>query len=130
MGLVVDAVYLWIIFDQGDVESGRVAVVSVFILAVSALAFVGAFAAALPARRRLVVFGAATGGLITAGVLGLFSIGLPLLVAGMACGVAWARFARSVGPVPAGAPLLSALAAIGTGALLVAGILALIAHRQ
>ena len=48
----------------------------------------------------------------------IFSIGLPLLIAGILCLGAWVRVARSVGPVPAGAPLLSLAAAIVTGGLL------------
>ncbi len=122
VGLIIDATYLGIIFEQGDAEVGRVAVVAVFLLAVSLLALAGAFASTPSARTRLTLLGAATGGLLTAGVVGIFSIGLPLLVAGVACGVAWARFARAERPVPAGAPLLSAMAAIGTGAFLVLGI--------
>ena len=111
-----------IIFDQGDLQAGRVVVVSVFILVVSALAFVGAFASTPSTRTRLTVLGAATGGLLTVGVLGIFSIGLPLLVAGVMCGVAWARFSWAARPVPAGATLLSTLAAVATGALLILGI--------
>jgi len=122
VGLLVDAVYLGIIFDQGDLQAGRVVVVSVFILVVSALAFAGAFASTPSTRTRLTVLGAATGGLLTVGVLGIFSIGLPLLVAGVMCGVAWARFSWAARPVPAGATLLSTLAAVATGALLILGI--------
>jgi hypothetical protein len=122
VGLVVDAAYLGIIFDQGDVEAGRVAVVSVFVLAVSALALVGAVASAPSSGTRLVVLGAATGGLLTVGVLGIFSIGLPLLVAAVLCAVGYAQVARAVRPVPAGAPLLATLAGIVTGAVLILGI--------
>jgi hypothetical protein len=88
VGLIVDATYLGIIFEQGDAEVGRIAVVAVFLLVVSLLALAGAFASTPSARTRLTLLGAATGGLLTAGVLGIFSIGLPLLVAGVACGVA------------------------------------------
>ena len=122
VGLVVDAVYLEIVFAQGDLGAGRVAVVSIFIFAVSALALVGALASIPSARTRLAAFGAATGGFLTVGVLGIFSIGFPLLAAGVMCGVACGRFARAVRPVPAGAPLLSTLAGIGTGAILILGI--------
>jgi hypothetical protein len=89
VGLIVDATYLGIIFEQGDAEVGRIAVVAVFLLVVSLLALAGAFASTPSARTRLTLLGAATGGLLTAGVLGIFSIGLPLLVAGV--GVAWHR---------------------------------------
>ncbi len=122
LGLTVDAAYLGIIFEQGDRESGRVAVFAVYLLVVSVLALVGALSSAPLARTRLTLFGAATGGFATTGVVGIFSIGLPLFVAGVLCAVAWARFARDARPVPAGAPLLSVVAAIGTGALLILGI--------
>jgi hypothetical protein len=113
VGLVVEGAYLAIISAQGDLRAGRVIAVSVFILVSSGLAFVGAFAPRLSIRTRLVVFAGATGGLASVGAIGIFSIGLPLLVAGVLCGAAWVRFARTTRPVPAGAPLLSALAAIG-----------------
>ena len=122
LGLVVEGAYLVIISGEGDLRSGRVSAVSVCIVVTSGLALVGAFAPRLSTRTRLVVLGAATGGLLTLGVLGIFSIGLPLLVAGVLCGVAWGRFARAAPPVPGGAPLLSAGAAIVAGAMVVFGV--------
>jgi hypothetical protein len=122
VGLVVEGAYLVIISGQGDLRSGRVSAVSVCIFVASGLALVGALAPSLSTRTRLVVLGAATGGLLTLGVLGIFSIGLPLLVAGVLCGVAWRRFARAARSVPAGAPLLSSFAAIFAGGLVVFGV--------
>jgi hypothetical protein len=40
---------------------------------------------------RLVLFAAAAGGLLSLGVLGLFSIGLPLFVAGILSSISWQR---------------------------------------
>lgn len=123
VGLILDAAYLGIIFGQNDdAEVGRVAVFALFLLAMSVLALVAGFSSTPSPRTRLAVLGAVTGGFLTAGVAGILSIGLPLLGAGVACGIAWARFAREQQPVPASAPMLSVLAAIGTGALLVLGI--------
>ena len=71
-------------------------------------------------RLRMGILGAASGGLLTAGVVGIFSIGLPLLIAGVLSCVAWAVVATH--PVPSGAVILSLSAAVGAGALLVLGI--------
>ena len=75
-------------------------------------------------RTRLIVLGATTGGLLAAGVLGIFSIGLPLIVAAVCCLFAWGRVASAARPVPSGAPLLSAVAGVVTGAVVVVAILA------
>src|SRR3954466_8369494 len=121
VGLMVDAVYLGIVIGE-DEAGGRVAVFAVFLLVVSMVTFLSALASALSPTARLVLLGAATGGFFTAGVAGIFSIGLPLLGAGVACAIEWARFGQQEHPVPADTPLLSALAGIGTGTLLVLGI--------
>ena len=120
MGLVVDLGYLAIILDEAERDSGRVAVVFLFILAVSTLAFVGGSAfPSLPTR--VIVLGAASGGLLTVGVLGIFSIGLPLLVAGAMCAVAWARLVGAAQPLPGSMPLASTIAAIASGGILLLG---------
>jgi hypothetical protein len=120
VGLVVDLGYVAIIYDEAERTSGRVAVVFLFILAVSALAIVGGTATARRVQT-MVLLGASTGGLLTVGVLGIFSIGLPLLVAGVMCAVAWAQAARSAQPVPSGDAVLSFVAAIASGAVLILG---------
>jgi|1186.fasta_scaffold39866_3 hypothetical protein len=120
VGLMVDATYLGIIVGQHEAD-GRVALFAVYLFAVSMLSLFAAFTPTSPPAR-LVLLGAATGGFLTAGVAGIFSIGLPLLGAGVACGIEWARFGQQEHPVPADTPLLSALAGIGTGTLLVLGI--------
>lgn len=49
---------------------------------------------------RLVCGAAATGGLLGAGVVGIYSIGLPLLVAGVFAAPAWARPKKTVASRP------------------------------
>jgi hypothetical protein len=122
IGIAVDVGYLAIIFDEAERTSGRVLVVFSFIFVMSALALVGGSGLTTSVRTTAIVLGAATGGFLTAGVLGIFSIGLPLLIAGVMCAVACAGAARSAHPVPPGVPILSTVAAIASGALLMLGI--------
>jgi hypothetical protein len=122
VGLAVDVAYVAIILEQGESRLGRVAFVAVFILAVSTFAIFGVSSFTRSPGPRLIMLGAAAGGFLTIGVIGIFSIGLPLLVAGTMCGIAWVRSARAMRPVPGGVPLLSGSAAIATGAILVFGI--------
>lgn len=121
-GLVVDAIYVGIILAEGEAEGGRVGVVAILMAAYSLVAIGAGLAAGLPERTRLVMLGASAGGLLTAGVLGIFSIGLPLLVAGTLCCFGWMSVARGAHPMRNGSPILSALAAVGAGAVLVLGI--------
>ena len=122
VGLLVDLGYLAIMFDEPERTSGRVAVVFLFILAVSGLALAAGVPVTRSPGKRIIWLGAATGGLLTAGVLGIFSIGLPLLVAGGMSTVAWLDVVRVARPLPAGVPLLSTVAAIASGAILILGI--------
>jgi hypothetical protein len=123
LGLLVALGYLAIIYDEAERSSGRVLVVFSFIIGVSALALAGGSTLTTSARVRAIVLGAATGGFLTAGVLGIFSIGLPLLVAGVLSAAAWARSLGSERSIPAGVPLLSTVAAIATGGLLLLGMM-------
>jgi hypothetical protein len=116
IAIVVDGLYLAIIVSQDPIEWGRTIVVAVFILGCAACALGVAFG---PAGARPVLAAAASGGLMTLGVLGLFSIGLPLLVAGALAIVAWVRVARGTG---ARLGFLCAGAFVAAGAVLVAGI--------
>jgi hypothetical protein len=94
---VVDAAYVWIIVAQGGpIGIGRVSFVAFAIAASAATAGIGATRP--EAAARLPFLGAATGGLLALGYLGLFSIGLPLLVAGTLCGGAWIGTSRAAGP--------------------------------
>jgi hypothetical protein len=107
--------YLALIVAQGEAETGFVALTAASIVTLGLLAGVGGLARSWSIRARLIVLGAAAGGLFALGVLGIFSIGLPLLVAGVCTVIAWSRLAASVHPVPDGAPILSAVAGIATG---------------
>lgn len=88
--LATDAVYLLLILGQGGAPSDvvTVAFVASYLAALAAL-----LAASLPRRWsavvRLSLRAAAAGGLLVLGILAIFSIGLPLLIAGaMATGAA------------------------------------------
>ena len=125
LGIAVDVGYVAIMFDEGrQRSSGRVLVVFLFILAVSSLAVVGGSALVRSVRTKAMAFGAATGGLLTLGVLGIFSIGLPLLVAGVLCGMACGRVIGAVRPVPGGVPILATFAALASGAVVILGMMA------
>jgi hypothetical protein len=121
-GLVVDAIYLGIILQEGDTNAGRVGAFSILVGAFSLFALVSGLASSMSTRSRLVLLGASIGGLLTAGILGIFSIGLPLLIAGVLCCVAWGSIGSAAQPVPNGTPTLSVLAGIGAGTALLLGI--------
>jgi hypothetical protein len=90
IALVTDALYLGIIVTQDPVEWGRVVLIAGCILAFGGSAAAGAVAP-VPGPARFVFLAIAAGGLLTLGYLGLFSIGLPLFVAGILSAVAWQR---------------------------------------
>jgi hypothetical protein len=86
--LATAVVYVGLIVAQGSAELASAAVVTALLVALAACAVVGGL------RRhpdRVIALGAATGGLIGAAVLSLFSIGVLLLVAGGLSLVAWVR---------------------------------------
>jgi hypothetical protein len=89
-----DALYLAIIRAQGPGEPGdwvTVTVVASVILALAVCAGVAALSTApTPAIRRVLLL-IATVGLLVMGVIGIFSVGLPLLAAGVLCLIAWTR---------------------------------------
>ena len=121
-GLVVDGIYLGIILQEGDTDAARVGVFSILVAAFSLLALVSGIASGMSTRLRLALLGASIGGLLTAGILGIFSIGLPLLIAGVLCCVAWGSIGSASHAIPNGTPTLSVLAGIGAGTALVLGI--------
>jgi len=92
-----DVLYLAIIRSQGPGEPGdlTVPVVAAVILGLAVCAGVAAIASAPTTRK--VLLSIATAGLFVMGVLGLFSIGLPLLVAGILSLVALTRVASATG---------------------------------
>jgi fucose 4-O-acetylase-like acetyltransferase len=90
-----DVLYLLIIRSQDPGEPGdlTVPIVAAVILGLAVCAGVAAIASA-PATRKILLSIAAAG-LFVMGVLGLFSIGLPLLVAGILALVASTRVASA-----------------------------------
>jgi len=77
--------YLWVIADQ----EGDPAVWFVVALAVGAVAAAYGAATALPHRRVALAVGAVL--LVSMGLLGILTIGLPILVAGVVCVAALVR---------------------------------------
>jgi hypothetical protein len=82
------ALYVALIVSQGDAEIGRVAFVAVYVAGLGACALIGAMRTR---PDRVILLGIASGGLIGAAIISLFSIGLLLLVAGVFALVAWMR---------------------------------------
>ena len=73
--------YIVVISDQGDLGRGRVWFVALMLLVAAACCLLAAVRR--DDRVRPIVAWAGAGGLLSLGVLGIFSIGLPLLVAGI-----------------------------------------------
>ena len=98
LALLTDVLYLAIIRGQDTGEPGdwaRVSVVAGVILALATCAGVAALAAGVAPPLRKVLLGIATVGLFVMGVLGLMSIGLPLLGAALLCLTGWLRVTPS-----------------------------------
>ncbi|HJT37944.1 MAG TPA: hypothetical protein VJ818_05920 [Actinomycetota bacterium] len=119
ISVVVAVIYLAIVVRRQHDVSGRSIFVACFLVAVAALLVVSARIDD-PLRRAALLAGAANS-LIAIGFLGLFSIGVPLLIAG---GIAMPGVARALtetprpwGPTAAAAATLAALAIIIVGLL-------------
>jgi hypothetical protein len=82
------AVYVAIIVSQGEEDLGGVIVITAFISGPGVAALAGAMRAG---SDRVIPLGIASGGLMAAAVVSLFSIGLLLLVAGVFAVLAWTR---------------------------------------
>jgi hypothetical protein len=82
------ALYVAIIVSQGEVEVVPVVVIAAYLCGLGVCALVGA---ARTRPDRVIPLGVATGGLVGAAIISLFSIGLLLLVAGVFALVAWMR---------------------------------------
>jgi hypothetical protein len=82
------AIYIAIIASQGGGEIVGPAVIATWIVGLGAAALIGA---SRDGSDRVIPLGIATGGLVGAAILSLFSIGLLLLVAGVSALVAWMR---------------------------------------
>jgi hypothetical protein len=118
--LATDAAYLLLIAGQGR---DRPDVVTVAFVASYLVALAALMAASLMRRWnavvRLSLRAAAAGGLLVLGVLAIFSIGLPLLIAGAMATGATVRTLR--GPFLTAASLSAVAAAVVAVAVLVAG---------
>jgi hypothetical protein len=90
-----DALYVLLFRSQGSSQDELARVV--FFIASDATVALGAALVDRPAVRT-VLLGAASGGLFALGLLGLFSIGLPLVVAGVLTTAAWTRSTRPSQP--------------------------------
>jgi hypothetical protein len=82
------AVYLAVIVSQEPHDLVGSIVIAAWIVGLGVAAAIGA---TRPSPDRVIPLGAATGGLVGAAIVSLFSIGLLLLVAGVFALVAWTR---------------------------------------
>lgn len=115
-----DVLYAVVVRSQGGFQDdrGRVVFVASFVAGLFAVTLAGALV-----RRpavRIALLAVATGGLLTLGLLGMASIGLPLAVAGVLTAVAWSRAWGDGQPASVKAVAV-ALAMVGP-ATLIAGI--------
>ena len=101
------ALYIEIIVSQGTAEVGRVVAFAAYFAGLGVCALLGAIRGGTD---RVVWLGAATGGLIGAGIVAILSIGLLFLVAGFCAMAAWMRASVDVLPRT---QLLAAVAAVG-----------------
>jgi hypothetical protein len=92
---VIAGVYVGLIASQGSEDVAATVVIAAWILALGVCALVGGLRTA---PDRVIPIGAATGGLIGAAVLSLFSIGALLLVAGILALLAWIRAGVEASP--------------------------------
>ena len=92
VALATDALYLWIVLgvQSGEGDETRIALVASAIAAAGVLAIVGA--ALRDLTRRALALGFASAALLVLGVLGVFSVGAPLLVA---CLLVWSGSLRA-----------------------------------
>jgi hypothetical protein len=119
ISVVVAVVYLGIIYRQ-DHRLGSRAIFIASLLTAIAFVLVASTRVAGPVQRAVLLAGGANS-LIALGFLGLFSIGLPLLVAGAFAMPATARALEET-PRPWG-PLIVAVSSLGAVALIIAGLL-------
>ena len=82
------AVYVAVIVSQGDVDVASVIAIATYLAGLGACALVGAIRTR---PDRVIPLGIASGGLVGAAVVSLFSIGLLLLAGGIFALVAWTR---------------------------------------
>jgi hypothetical protein len=119
ISVVVAVVYLGITYRQDHRLSSRAVFMASLLVAI-AFALVASARLAGPVQRAALLAGGANS-LIALGFLGLFSIGLPLLLAGALAIPATARALEET-PRPRG-PTIVALSSLGAVALIIAGLL-------
>ena len=119
ISVVVAVVYLGIVYRQDHRLASR-AIFIASLLMVIAFVLVASTRVAGPVQRAALLAGGANS-LIALGFLGLFSIGLPLLLAGVLAMPATARALQET-PRPWG-PSIVALSSLGAVALIIAGLL-------
>jgi hypothetical protein len=117
VALATDALYLSVIFSEGDRHNlDRVVVVATAIAAAGAASLAGSLAGG--PRERALLLSTAAAILVVWGVIGVFSIGAFLLVAGALAGLAAARVqGAGRGAVAAGLALAAAVLVLSIAAL-------------
>jgi hypothetical protein len=120
ISVVVAVIYLAMITRRQHVVTGRSIFIACFLVAVAGL-LVASFRVESPVRRAALLAGAANS-LVAVGFLGLFSIGLPLLIAG---GLLMPSVARALAEAPRPwGPTIAAAATLAALAIIIAGLLA------
>jgi hypothetical protein len=118
--VVVDIAYLFIVRSQDEGFTARHVFVAVHLLVIAGVIILGWRAQGAYLRAGLLAAG--VNSLILVGFLGLFSVGLPLLIAGLVAMPALARALATV-PKPAG-PALVGLATLVAAGVMIGGLLA------
>ena len=118
--LVVVVVYAVLIRNQDEGFTGRRLFVLAYLLAVAGVLFAGTRAQGTLLRAALL--GAGANSLILVGFLALFSVGFPLIIAGLIAMPALGRALTDV-PRPAG-PAVVGLATLISAGVMIAGLLA------
>jgi hypothetical protein len=120
ISVVMAVIYLGIIVRRQHAATGRSIFIAGFLVVVAGLLF-ASFRVESPFQRAALLAGAANS-LVAVGFLGLFSIGLPLLIAG---GLVMPSVARALteAPRPWG-PTVAAAATLAAVAVIVVGLLA------
>lgn len=120
IAVVIAVVYLAIVVRQRHEVTGRAIFVAVFLVAIAGV-LIASGRAQSPFVHAALLAGAANA-LVAIGFLGLFSIGLPLLVAG---GIAMPSVARALAEAPRPwGPAIAVMATLGALAVIIVGLLA------
>jgi hypothetical protein len=118
--VVIAVIYLAMITRRHHEVTGRSIFIACFLVAVAGL-LVASFRVQSPFQRAALLAGAANS-LVAVGFLGLFSIGLPLLIAG---GLLMPSVSRALAEAPRPwGPMFAAAATLGAMAIIIVGLLA------